>query len=150
MAEKPIFTTLPQNENYYVKEALDDDCIEEESEYGTRCGCFQVFGIKRGRSNGEYERHRLLCRETKTWLAEKISKVKEFSEVIAGPKWKNLVRKIGGYIKGNKKQQNMARFQYDSQSYALNFDNGGGFNGDEDGPLIDYSNRFTPPFHAEN
>ena len=137
MAEKPIFTNMPS------KEAISDCFEEEEEEYsgsGARwCGCFGVFGIKRRRSNGDqYGGERLLGRETESWWVKKMNGVKEFSEVIAGPTWKNFIRKIGGYCKGRSNCKK-GRFQYDPQSYALNFDNGG-FDTDQDRPLIDFSN----------
>jgi hypothetical protein len=50
----------------------------------------------------------------------KLKKVKEASEIVAGPKWKTFIRKIGAYIKKRKQRNNQA--QYDAESYTLNFD----------------------------
>lgn len=72
-------------------------------------------------------------------MARKLKKVKEVSEMVAGPKWKTFIRKMGGYLKG-KKQRN--RFQYDPESYALNFD------GEDDGPPLGFSARFAVPMAA--
>ncbi|KAA0050037.1 hypothetical protein IC582_003832 [Cucumis melo] len=109
------------------------------------CGCFQLFGFGSNR-NRNYEGANLLQqkqgREEESWMVKKLKKVKEVSEMVAGPKWKNFIRKMGGYLKG-KKQRN--RFQYDPESYALNFD--GGFDGEEDDhhPPIGFSSRFAVP-----
>ncbi|EYU23644.1 hypothetical protein MIMGU_mgv1a024779mg [Erythranthe guttata] len=61
------------------------------------------------------------------WLVEKLKKLKELSEMVAGPKWKNFVRRIGKFCSPkkhvNSTQQN-AQFQYSPESYALNFSGG--------------------------
>ncbi|XP_073265978.1 uncharacterized protein [Populus alba] len=62
------------------------------------------------------------------WSVRKLKKVKEASEIVAGPKWKTFIRKIGAYIKKRKQRNNQA--QYDAESYALNFDR------EEDGCVI--------------
>lgn len=72
---------------------------------------------------------------------KKLKKAQEVSEVLAGPKWKTFIRKISGYVK-NKKQKNN-QFQYDPESYALNFD--GGVDREEDRLLPDFSTRFAAP-----
>ncbi|KAF2317108.1 hypothetical protein GH714_011822 [Hevea brasiliensis] len=61
-----------------------------------------------------------------SWVMRQLKKVKEVSEVVAGPKWKTFIRKVGGYIKNTKKQKNNYdnQFHYDPESYALNFDAG--------------------------
>lgn len=56
-----------------------------------------------------------------SWLMKKTNKVKEFTEVVAGPKWKNFIRKLGKYTKKSRMAECR---QYDPQSYALNFDDG--------------------------
>ncbi|KAG6587852.1 hypothetical protein SDJN03_16417, partial [Cucurbita argyrosperma subsp. sororia] len=107
------------------------------------CSCFQLFGFGFNR-NGNYEEGNLLQqtrgREEEFWMVKKLKKLKEVSEMVAGPKWKNFIRKMGGYLKG-KKQRN--RFQYDPESYALNFD--GGVDGEDDRPPIGFSSRFAVP-----
>lgn len=74
---------------------------------------------------------------------KKLKKLKEVSEMVAGPKWKNLVRRIGGYLKG-KKQRN--KFQYDPESYALNFDE----EDDDDCPPTGFSARFAVPLGSRD
>ncbi|MQL41351.1 hypothetical protein EI012_25935 [Escherichia coli] len=77
------------------------------------------------------------------WVRDKVKKVKEISEVIAGPKWKTFIRKISGH--GKKQQRN--RFQYDEQNYALNF-NSGAQSEDEDNIPPSFSARFSVPLPA--
>ncbi|PON91593.1 hypothetical protein TorRG33x02_126320 [Trema orientale] len=58
-----------------------------------------------------------------SWLAKSGKKVKEVSELLAGPKWKNFIRRFGRSCNGviiSKKRR--VQFHYDPQSYALNFD----------------------------
>ncbi|KAL1563464.1 hypothetical protein AAHA92_05927 [Salvia divinorum] len=92
-------------------------------------GCFRGFCF--GRDDGNY-----LLQESvheKAWLATQFQKLKQWSEVVAGPKWKNLIRKIGRY----KKQP---PFQYSPESYALNF----AADQEDANPLHSFSARFGP------
>ena len=113
------------------------------------CGCFRLFRFNScwGHDYNE-DGHPLQERErgdrANTWWAKKLKKAKEFSEVVAGPKWKNFIRKCGGYFNNNKNKKKN-RFQYDAESYALNFDGGGDFDSEENGLLPSFSSRF--PLH---
>ncbi|KAK9268365.1 hypothetical protein L1049_000114 [Liquidambar formosana] len=125
----------------------DDIDYHEESFLGRGCCCFKFISFKRRRSD-KNERGNLLQQRgeiRETWWAKNLKEVKEASEVLAGPKWKTLIRKIGGYF--NNKKHNKNQFQYDPQSYALNFD--GGVDREEDGLLRDFSVRFAPRFSDE-
>ena len=134
-------------------EDRDDGNEEGVSGGGCGCGCFRLLRIGWRKSN-EKESKYLLQQKTEhreTWL----NKIKQASEVLGGPKWKNFIRKIGGYVdfKNRKKQRN--GFQYDPRSYALNFDNG--FNREEEEEeeeeedLVghDFTSKFAAPFHDE-
>ncbi|XP_028754011.1 uncharacterized protein LOC114713523 [Neltuma alba] len=99
-------------------------------------GCFRIFGF--GRSRGSSDGG---CGgdQSESWVGEKLKKVKEFSEVIAGPKWKTFIRKISMYFNGRRQNP---RFHYDQQSYDLNFNNSD--DDDLDMPPS-FSARFTVP-----
>lgn len=82
-------------------------------------------------------------------------KLREWSEIVAGPRWKTFIRRFnrtksgggGGRISASK-------FQYDPLSYSLNFDEGpGGNNGnsdeDDDFRFRNFSSRYaTAPVTA--
>lgn len=105
---------------------------------GCGYGCFRVCGLKWGPSSDEGKG--LLEQRKDSWWVCKLRKMKEVSEVIAGPKWKTFIRKISMY---GKKQQK-GKFQYDEHSYALNFSSGAQ---SEDGDLPhSFSARFSAPF----
>ncbi|KAL8118303.1 uncharacterized protein LOC141659924 [Apium graveolens] len=52
-----------------------------------------------------------------------LKKLREWSEIVAGPKWKTFIRRFNRSKSSNK-------YQYDPLSYALNFDEGPTRNGD--------------------
>ncbi|MCL7035982.1 hypothetical protein MKW94_010503 [Papaver nudicaule] len=75
----------------------------------------------------------------KGWSA--IMKVREWSEIIAGPKWKTFIRRFNK----NGNNSKSGKFQYDPLSYALNFDEGPGQSGqlDDDHAYRDFSSRYA-------
>ncbi|ONI34533.1 hypothetical protein PRUPE_1G486100 [Prunus persica] len=111
--------STPPEESY-------DDFDEEEIAPSSSCGCLWGFYFRalRGRSNIGTQRYLLQQQGgdqvKENWLVENAKKVREFSEVLAGPKWKNFIRSFSTIYKKRRVQ-----FQYDLQSYALNFDDGG-------------------------
>lgn len=114
----------------------DDDYDDAVAASG--CGCFRRFCFGRD----EDESHSYLLREKEgqkeAWLVAKLRKLKEFSEVVAGPKWKNLIRKIGRTLNSRKENKSAEQFQYSPESYALNF-------ADDDAELLhSFSTRFAP------
>ncbi|PRQ46218.1 hypothetical protein RchiOBHm_Chr2g0086671 [Rosa chinensis] len=135
--------------------------IDGYEEDGPACyhGCFGVFRFPWKQSSSENEGKHLLggsgCNfSTKevTWWRKKLNKAREFTEVYGGPKWKNLVRKIGAYcrrcrkrkVRLCEKKKPKNRFQYDMNSYNLNFDNGSEGR-DGENPVANFSARFAAP-----
>ncbi|KAK9747935.1 hypothetical protein RND81_02G024800 [Saponaria officinalis] len=82
------------------------------------------------------------------WWARPIhafKKIREWSEIVAGPKWKTFIRRFNrkprhrhGHGHGH---VSPGKFQYDPLSYALNFDQGQGQNGHFDEEC--FSSRFA-------
>ncbi|KAH8481768.1 hypothetical protein H0E87_029310 [Populus deltoides] len=114
---------------------LDD--YEQEAYSANGCCCFGLFNFNSRRNNErEYDVLNQNGDSRDPWLVRKLKKVKEASEVLAGPKWKTFIRKISAYIKKKKQRNNQT--QYDAESYALNFDR------EEDDCLIPgFSSRFA-------
>lgn len=69
-----------------------------------------------------------------------MKRIKEFTELVAGPKWKTFIRRFSHRHNTSKKRK--TQLQYDPLSYALNFDAGAD---DEDygGGRVNFSVRFT-------
>ncbi|MCD7472566.1 hypothetical protein HAX54_013837 [Datura stramonium] len=107
--QKPIFTNNPPRSGADVSDSL----FQQQT--------------KEGEANSLLQENR----DDSSWMVKKMKELKEYSELVAGPKWKNLVRKIGKYC-NPKKSSAKTQFQYDSDSYALNFDDAGE---DDDGLL---------------
>ncbi|KAL7221821.1 hypothetical protein ACSBR1_023711 [Camellia fascicularis] len=108
------------------------------------CDCFRLFCFERQQSNDGEARH-LLEQEgehKETWLVNKLKRVKEASELLAGPKWKNFIRRFSKYFNKKKRTQ----FQYDPQSYTLNFDHD--LDGEGDGLLLGFSSRLASHFFS--
>ncbi|WCJ30067.1 NHL domain-containing protein [Euphorbia peplus] len=123
--------TQQQGHDYYYQDE------EEAATTGCHNCLFKWF------KNSHQEDNNLLNSggNRETWIGKNLNKVKEASEVFAGPKWKNLMRKIGAYLKKLKKEKNINN-QYDAHSYALNFE----FDRKEDDLLLPaFSSRFAPP-----
>lgn len=117
----------------------------EEAAPSSSCFCFQWWNSGYHRNahrpllDGDGGGHHRLGWEA---VKEKLMKVREVSEVVAGPKWKTFIRRIGGYFRKNKTGRD--QFRYDSESYALNFD--GGFDREDDALMYDTrSSQFTGP-----
>ncbi|XVF34489.1 hypothetical protein REPUB_Repub18cG0063000 [Reevesia pubescens] len=149
--EKPFFMhqNSPLNHQDLQGDQLDvDDEHEEDEVRGKGCDWFSLFCLRFGRHDiheSDTLLHKRGGEHSETWWKCKLKKLKEVSEKLAGPKWKNFIRKMSGYCHKQKTQKN--RFQYDPYSYTLNFDNGADREGDD--LLQDFSSRFAAPFADE-
>lgn len=135
--EKPFTAPYsPITEREKEGAAADDDYGEADSD-----GCFRRF-CSFGWNHEGRSRNYLLFQERgggaeEPWVVAKLKKAKELSEVVAGPKWKNLIRKIGKLC--NPRTQ---KVQYSPESYALNFS--GDDHGEADANLLhSFSSRFA-------
>ncbi|KAL3746512.1 hypothetical protein ACJRO7_015468 [Eucalyptus globulus] len=107
--------TLPLKSN----EDMDDF---DDANVASSCRCFDklCFGWKGKRDESV---DRLLAHQPEeareTWFVQNLKKVQHVSEVLAGPKWKNFIRRSGPRGVGKKRRN---QFHYDQRSYELNFD----------------------------
>jgi hypothetical protein len=77
------------------------------------------------------------------WWFRGWMKVREWSEIVAGPKWKTFIRRFNNNNKNRNGYVKQGSLNYDPLSYALNFDDG---NDGEDGGGYGYgvfSSRFA-------
>ncbi|KAF3437063.1 hypothetical protein FNV43_RR19816 [Rhamnella rubrinervis] len=117
------------------------------------CFCIPCFGSRRPATVGLawWERMRTTQNEDQWWHRgiRAFRKLREWSEIVAGPKWKTFIRRfnrsrsgVGGGSGGRH-----GKFQYDPLSYALNFDEGHGHNGtlddDDFSGFRNFSTRFA-------
>ncbi|EEF38891.1 uncharacterized protein LOC8262864 [Ricinus communis] len=125
----------------------EQEGLDHLDDYSTSgCNCFHFFSFRWEQNHGNEHGH-LLGEQRETWVVKKLKKVKEVSEVVAGPRWKTFIRKISAYIKKMKRHKNNNnQFQYDPESYALNFDG----DREEDDLLVPiFSSRFSVPPSAD-
>ncbi|CAO2822556.1 unnamed protein product [Amaranthus hypochondriacus] len=131
---------VPQ-ENVFLMQATDVEFAEQG------CGCFSsTFSL----FNTDIDRVHLLPNRPEkkdSWVVKQVKKLREVSELVAGPKWKNFIRKIGVYFNNNNKIRK--DLQYDSFNYTLNFDDGIHHDDHQDGNL-GFSSRFAPPVLLNN
>ncbi|KAL7097148.1 hypothetical protein ACP275_10G125000 [Erythranthe tilingii] len=134
---------LPTTYNY-----PHEDYEEASTTTTADCGCLRRFrfGLYAKEESNSYLLHEeeggVAAPLIKgAWLFVNLKKLRDFSELVAGPKWKKIVRKIG---KININYKTTARFQYSPESYALNFAGGGDRPEDDDDLLHSFSTRFAP------
>ncbi|KAL2936025.1 Glycerophosphodiester phosphodiesterase GDPDL3 [Bienertia sinuspersici] len=127
------------------------------SNHSSCCSFFPCFGSRQpssarystlggsSSSPSMWERLQQTAENSNNWWAgplKGLKKIREWSEIIAGPKWKTFIRRFN---RAGKPGNGSAKFNYDPLSYALNFDDGPGQNGnfEEDGDFPDFSSRFA-------
>ncbi|XWS26184.1 hypothetical protein CRYUN_Cryun26dG0009200 [Craigia yunnanensis] len=134
--EKPTHT----NETWPLR---DDDYSQDFEEMISFSGCGCIGRLCWWHRNSNEGHGYLLQAEEirESWLKNKAKKLKEISEVLAGPRWKNFIRRFSVY--GINKKRRSMQFQYDPHSYELNFDEG--IQREVDVGFPDFSARFAAP-----
>lgn len=101
-----------------VASAAEEDIMDLSGEVAAGCMCFRGFGW------GSSYSYQLLWEEGSRdgWFLTKAKELKAMSELLAGPKWKNFIRKFSVQMQGRRIKRE--QFGYDAESYALNFDDG--------------------------
>ncbi|KAE8698449.1 hypothetical protein F3Y22_tig00110597pilonHSYRG00224 [Hibiscus syriacus] len=108
--EKP--ETWPLRDDEYTQDS-------EDAYPSSGCGCIGGLCGWRRNSNGYMVQAQAEEVRSESWLKRKAKKLKEISEVLAGPRWKNFIRRFSPYGINKKRR---SQFHYDPQSYQLNFD----------------------------
>lgn len=122
---------------------LDDEVQEQFFTKRSGC-CLWLPCFRSGPSSSTdsiwWERMRTVAEKEDPWWFRGWKKVREWSELTAGPKWKTFIRRFnksrhgtGGYKPAN------VKFAYDPISYARNFDEGPRANGDLDNDYLNHS-----------
>ncbi|CAK9162819.1 unnamed protein product [Ilex paraguariensis] len=125
-----------KNPDLSRKETDFNDEMQEIAFDKRGCCCFWIP------STTLWERISTAEKEETNWWAKSVNalkKVREWSELVAGPKWKTFIRQF------NKHRAKQGKFQYDPLSYSLNFDEGPGQNGhlEDDRVFRDFSSRYA-------
>lgn len=117
----------------------------------TACGCFRLtcFGSRRSVAVGPSWWERIRASQVHSdgrWWSRGVRallKLREWSEIVAGPRWKTFIRRFnrnrsggGGGSGGGARP---GKFQYDPLSYAMNFDEGSAEFGELDDDIDDFS-----------
>ncbi|CAL5186177.1 unnamed protein product [Lathyrus oleraceus] len=122
----------------------DDDMQEIAfTKKGCMCSWIPCFSSETSPSLWEPMQLQFSENKEKRWWFRGWMKVREWSEVVAGPRWKTFIRRFNKNRNVNVKQVSL---NYDPLSYALNFDEGDGGNGGEDSYVHGYggfSSRFA-------
>lgn len=76
-------------------------------------------------------------------LSRGFMKIREWSEIVAGPRWKTFIRRFNRNKSGG--FRHAGKYQYDPLSYALNFDEGqnGEFENESPDGFRNFSARYV-------
>ncbi|VVB04809.1 unnamed protein product [Arabis nemorensis] len=62
-------------------------------------------------------------RKEPRWWVRAILKIREWSEIVAGPRWKTFTRRFNSDYRRGRDWDDSAKFKYDPLSYKLSFEN---------------------------
>ncbi|QHO43512.1 NHL domain protein [Arachis hypogaea] len=133
--------SLPHKPDYSA--ASDDNMQEERFNQNRGCNCFCIPCFQRCyRGSPHWEGIRSEKKEQ--WWMRCYKKVREWSEISAGPKWKTFIRRLN-YGGGGRDRPYMKNggFRYDPMSYANNFDESAVKNDDDAVAAISFSARYA-------
>lgn len=130
-----------------TKEANLKEELQDPGFSGQSCCCFWNYPCFQTRQPDNWERVSPPEKEQEIagglWGKgiNTLKKVREWSELVAGPKWKTFIRRFNRATVRSK----TGKFQYDPLSYALNFDEGQWQDSqlEKDWPAWDFSARFA-------
>ncbi|KAL5080084.1 hypothetical protein RYX36_008505 [Vicia faba] len=127
--------------------AAGDDDMQEIAFANKGCMCSWIPCFSSETSPSLWEPMQLQFPENKEnrWWFRGWMKVREWSEIVAGPRWKTFIRRFNSN-KSRTVNVKQGSLNYDPLSYALNFDDGDGGNGGEDSYVYGYggfSSRFA-------
>ncbi|CAM8962464.1 unnamed protein product [Rhodiola kirilowii] len=119
----------------------DDESDYQDAVFGKR-GRWRCCWLPCLRKWGRIETERQEEEEEEQWWRIVMMKVREWSEIAAGPKWKTFIRRF----RKNRFRHGASKFRYDPLSYALNFDETAIQSSnccDEDSLRRDFSTRYA-------
>lgn len=131
----------PESETLDHHQIDDDDdesiLMESFSSRSRCCSFLPCFGsgpspartrLGSSSSPSVWERLQTTAETEDTWWSgplKGLKKIREWSEIIAGPKWKTFIRRFN---RNGRSPSTTLKFHYDPLSYSLNFDEGPGQN----------------------
>ncbi|CAH8350202.1 unnamed protein product [Eruca vesicaria subsp. sativa] len=105
--------------------AQSDPIQDPETRYLPRCcSCFPTFRPRtssRQHSSSSWGRIRTVD-DNPPWWKRAALKIREWSEIVAGPRWKTFIRRFNRDPRRGRDWDAGEKFQYDPLSYSLNFD----------------------------
>ncbi|WZY79647.1 hypothetical protein YC2023_026031 [Brassica napus] len=108
-----------------------DPAHDPETRYDPRCcSCFPSFRSRSSTALGYSSWGRIRTADDNNnhgpdeprWWKRAALKVREWSEIAAGPRWKTFIRRFNRDPRRGRDWDAGEKFQYDPLSYALNFD----------------------------
>ncbi|CAH8356316.1 unnamed protein product [Eruca vesicaria subsp. sativa] len=107
-----------------------DPAQDPETRYDPRCcSCFPTFRSKtspavwgRIRTLDDNNNHNNHIPDEPRWWKRAALKLREWSEIVAGPRWKTFIRRFNRDPRRGRDWDAGEKFQYDPLSYSLNFD----------------------------